>query len=254
MYTDLQLREVFHLCFLERLLKLTSPSQFALKGGVNLRFFFHSPRYSEDMDLDVLAGGVDTLKKNGYKILTDASFQRSLQVYGIESLEINDPSKAKHTGVTQRFRLGLITSAGQRLPTKVEFSRRDQSPADLQTELLDPQIARDYRKLSFRVQHYPGTVAALHKVAALFGRQVTQARDVFDLHLLLSGGYISRADVQAHFPAKEQSASAECVMSLGFDAFAGQVLEFLPEHERERYSSSAAWAQMQESVLSLFAD
>ena len=182
MYTELQLREVFHLCFLERLIKLTAPGLYALKGGVNLRFYFKSPRYSEDMDLDVFAGSVGTLKKNGYKILQEASFLRSLQVYGIDSIEINDPDKSKPTEVTQRFRVGLFTQAGQRLPTKVEFSRRteqEQISEQLVTERIDPEIARYYRKLSFPVQHYTGEVAALQKVAALYGRQTTQARDVF---------------------------------------------------------------------------
>jgi hypothetical protein len=64
-------REVFHLLFLERLFVASQASQYVLKGGVNLRLFFGSPRYSEDMDLDVVAGSVTTLKKNGFKILED---------------------------------------------------------------------------------------------------------------------------------------------------------------------------------------
>jgi hypothetical protein len=64
---------------LERLFAASSASQYVLKGGGNLRFFFASPRYSEDMDLDVVAGGVATLKKNGFKILQDKSFARTMQ-------------------------------------------------------------------------------------------------------------------------------------------------------------------------------
>jgi hypothetical protein len=52
-YSHRQQREIFHFLFLERLLKIADPRLFVLKGGVNLRFFFNSPRYSEDMDLDV---------------------------------------------------------------------------------------------------------------------------------------------------------------------------------------------------------
>ena len=66
MYTPHQQREIFHLLFLERLLKVSDPRAFVLKGGANLRFFFGSPRYSED--LDVLASVVGTLRKNGYRI------------------------------------------------------------------------------------------------------------------------------------------------------------------------------------------
>ena len=54
MLSDMQIREVFHFYFLDRLLKLSDPGLYILKGGVNLRFFFMSPRYSEDMDIDVL--------------------------------------------------------------------------------------------------------------------------------------------------------------------------------------------------------
>lgn len=67
MFSDTQIREVFHFLFLERLLKISDAGIYVLKGGVNLRFFFLSPRYSEDMDLDVLAGSVPTLKKKATK-------------------------------------------------------------------------------------------------------------------------------------------------------------------------------------------
>lgn len=107
------LREAFHLTFFERLLKISDISLYCLKGGVNLRFFHKSPRYSEDMDLDVFAGSVETLKKNGYKILNDASFQRRLQTVGIANLEIGDKDKAKHTETVQRFKINLVTSSGQ---------------------------------------------------------------------------------------------------------------------------------------------
>jgi len=112
MKADIQLREIFHFCFLERLLKISDPKLYVLKGGVNLRFFFHSPRYSEDMDLDVLAGNVSTLKKNGYKILENLAFKRNLRTYGIDDIKVNDPAKAKQTETTQRFRVRLVTLLG----------------------------------------------------------------------------------------------------------------------------------------------
>jgi len=158
MYTDRQLRELFHFCFLERLLKISDIKLYVLKGGVNLRFYFHSPLYSEDMDLDVIAGSVATLRKNGYKILDDAAFRRNLRTYGIEDIEINDPLKAKHTETTQRFRMRLITASGDSMPTKIEFSRRNISADPTSIELIDPEIARFYNKLSFRCQHYPAEV------------------------------------------------------------------------------------------------
>ena len=215
MLSDTRIREVFHFCFLERLLKLSDPSIYILKGGVNLRFFFNSPRYSEDMDIDVLAGSVATLKKNGYKILQDAAFKRSLRLFDIEDIEINDPNKAKQTTTTQRFRFALITPAGHRLPTKVEFSRRKQDVAeDAPMELIDPVIARQYRKLAYRCRHYPGEVAVVQKIKALAGRTVTQARDVFDLAILFTGGYTLPTAKEPLITKPQLAQAIDCLMGL----------------------------------------
>lgn len=63
-YSHRQLREVFHLIFLGQLLRVSDPTLYVLKGGTNLRFFFHSPRYSEDMDIDVLGGSNNSCHSN----------------------------------------------------------------------------------------------------------------------------------------------------------------------------------------------
>jgi hypothetical protein len=250
MLSDTQIREVFHFCFLERLLKLSDPSIYILKGGVNLRFFFNSPRYSEDMDVDVLAGSVTTLKKNGYKILQEAAFKRSLRLFDIEDIEINDPNKAKQTTTTQRFRFALITPAGHRLPTKVEFSRRKQGLADeAPLQLINPDIARQYRKLAYRCRHYPGEIAVAQKIKALAGRTVTQARDVFDLGILFTGGY-TRSTAKDSLISKPQLAQAiDCLMGLTWDDYQGQVVEFLDTESRANYGTESAWETLQALVL-----
>lgn len=251
MYSDIQLREVFHFCFLERLLKISDPGMFVLKGGVNLRFFFNSPRYSEDMDLDVLAGSVTTLRKNGYKILADGAFIRSLRTYGIEDIELNDPKKAEQTETTQRFRFGLITAAGLRLPSKVEFSRRGGKLEKPEMELIRPEVAREYRKLSYRCQHYPGEVAVLQKILALAGRPATQARDVFDLGILHAGGYASTIKSYKILTSEKRQQATNALLSLTFEDFNGQVVDYLDEDTRATYGTSAAWLQLQETILGL---
>jgi predicted nucleotidyltransferase component of viral defense system len=250
MLSDTQIREVFHFCFLERLLKLSGPSIYILKGGVNLRFFFNSPRYSEDMDIDVLAGSVATLKKNGYKILQDAAFKRSLRLFDIEDIEINDPNKAKQTTTTQRFRFALTTPAGHRLPTKVEFSRRKQGVADdAPTELVDPEIARQYRKLAYRCRHYPGEIAVAQKIKALAGRRVTQARDVFDLAILFTGGYTHQTAKKPLITKSQLAQAIDCLMGLTWSDYQGQVVEFLDTESRAEYGTESAWETLQALVL-----
>ena len=46
--------ELIHLVLLDLLGRKVDKKQYALKGGCNLRFFFKSIRYSDDMDLDCL--------------------------------------------------------------------------------------------------------------------------------------------------------------------------------------------------------
>jgi predicted nucleotidyltransferase component of viral defense system len=252
MHTARELREVFHFCFLERLLRVADANLFVLKGGVNLRFFFHSPRYSEDMDLDVVAGSVATLKKNGYKLLGDAALRRTLRTYGIADVEVNDPDKAKHTETTQRFRVQLVTESGERLPSKVEFSRRAPKPdAGREVAQIDSEIARHYQRLAFRCQHYDGTAAVVQKILALAGRPVTQARDVFDLDVLQRGGHIPKVPLRTLVSEEQCAAAAANVGSLAFEDFAGQVLEFLDDEHRRDFDDVAAWRAMLDHVETL---
>jgi predicted nucleotidyltransferase component of viral defense system len=46
--------ELFHLVFVRALFsELSDKRLVAIKGGINLRFYFQSVRFSEDLDLDV---------------------------------------------------------------------------------------------------------------------------------------------------------------------------------------------------------
>ncbi len=255
MFSDIQLREAFHFCFLHRLLKISDIDLYVLKGGINLRFFFGSPRYSEDMDLDVVAGSVATLKKNGYKILEDASFVRSLRVFDIDAIDVNDPAKAKHTETTQRFGCSLVRGSGVRLPTRVEFSRRADDPGDAaDIELLDAAIAKPYRKLAFRCRHYSGSAATVQKVHALAGRAVTQARDVFDLGILLRGGYLRTAVAAGALKGAPVRAAIDCLMGLGWEDYDGQVVQYLDDDSRKEFGHREGWMTLQNSVFEALQD
>jgi len=255
MFSDTEIREVFHFCFLQRLLSASDPGIYVLKGGVNLRFFFKSPRYSVDMDLDVLAGNVVTLKKNGYKILEDAAFQRSLRVFGIDAIEVNDPAKAKHTDTTQRFGCALVTESGLHLPTKVEFSRRAEDPGDdAPYESIDSEIALRYRRLAYRCRHYSGAAAVRQKIEALAGRAVTQARDIFDLAILIRGGHFAAAAAKGALADLALDDAIECLASLHWQDYEGQVVEFLDTAGREEYGTREAWRSLQMSAFSALVD
>lgn len=246
-YTSRQQREIFHFLFLERLLKIADPRLFVLKGGVNLRFFFNSPRYSEDMDLDVLGGSVTTLKKNGYRILEDPSFARSLATFGVTALIINDPTKAKHSTTTQRFRARLVTTSGDVYPTRVEFSRRG-SEHEYVTETIDPGIARPYRRLAFACQHYTAQSAALQKVNALAHRSEIQVRDAFDLYVLWLGGHLTSRVTSSMAQAVRRRA-IENLLVFSYADYQGQVLDYLEPEQMERFGPERVWNEICETLL-----
>ena len=264
-YTHRQLREAFHLLFLERLLKLTDPRLYVLKGGTNLRFFFGSPRYSEDMEIDVLGGSVATLRKNGYRVLEDRAFRRSLRALGIDGVEVNDPERAKHTATTQRFRVRLVT-AGESWPTKVEFSRRPQlggrgrypaaergrsaAASSFVTDSISPTVTGAYRQLAFRCQHYTGTAAVAQKLSALANRTEPQVRDAFDLHLLWLGGHWDRS-IASELPGEERARAMEVLVSFSFADYASQVVDYLEPAAQDEFGGAERWNDLCAALLEL---
>ena len=234
--TDRQHVELFHLLFLVQLGQTLDKKRFALKGGCNLRFFLRSPRYSEDMDLDVRMEPVDMLREKVSGILKSTPFRQILQTRGIE---IEHFTESKQTDTTQRWKLGLLVPGIELpLPTKVEFSRRGFDESAL-FESVDRDLVQRYALPPLMTNHYPATTACRQKIEALVSRSVTQARDVFDLHLLLASG-ADMALVHQMEAVMREDAQAKA-MSITFDQFKGQVLAYLAPEWQAQYGSAEVW-------------
>ncbi len=230
--------ELFHLLVLSHLGQTIDKQVYALKGGCNLRFFFKSPRYSEDMDFDVQTLSVDDLRTRVERVLNAKAFRQALAV---RRLAIEHVTASKQTETTQRWKFGLLTPAANRpLPTKIEFSRR-RPFADAVLEPVDPAVLRAFGLPPLLASHYPAPAAWTQKVNALACRSVTQARDVFDLHLLLATGAIDPADVRTDLtPELAREAEQRC-LSLRFADFKAQVLAYLPPDQQALYDSPDMW-------------
>jgi hypothetical protein len=100
MYDSLQQREVFHLEFLRWFSRKVDSRYYALKGGANMRFFFGSIRYSEDMVLDITKVRVDAVQDIVLQILRSQNFIDNLRPYGIQSISFPNIVKAKQTETT----------------------------------------------------------------------------------------------------------------------------------------------------------
>ncbi len=246
-YSALQLREIFHLEFLRELVKKIPASAFVLKGGSNLRFFFGSIRYSEDMDLDAWGIPVEKLQARCLEVLSAGPLLNRLRTFGVEKIIPPDMRYAKQTETVQRFKLHLINSAGEDLFTKVEFSRRGfDSP--YRAETVDASVLSEYRLPPIIVQHYLSQAAAAQKIRALIQRRKTEARDIFDLYLL--GARISEEsdsfDKLTSAGIKEVEGR---VYSVDYEQYRDQVVSFLPPDDQAHYSSERIWDEMRLRVI-----
>ncbi|MEI7752268.1 MAG: nucleotidyl transferase AbiEii/AbiGii toxin family protein [Candidatus Omnitrophota bacterium] len=241
-YSILQVREVFHLEFLRWFTRKLQTGQYALKGGVNLRLFFGSVRYSEDMDIDVKGTGVERIKKTVMDILETRGFADSLNAFGIERVVSPDLLKAKQTETTQRFKIHLITSGGEDLFTKIEFSRRGFS-GPIIVEPVSAQILRSYKMTPLLVPHYDANAAIRQKIHALAQRSVLQPRDIFDLFVLHSR-YEKTVPEQTPIDGGVLKTALANIFQVEFPRFRDAVVAYLDAEDQKAHDSPASWDEV----------
>jgi predicted nucleotidyltransferase component of viral defense system len=244
MWNAKQYVEIFHLTFLRHLESKLDKALLALKGGCNLRFFFKSIRYSEDMDFDVRVIAKATLQNKINKVLVSDALAHTLRSKGIEILTVSEP---KQTETTQRWKLSLrCVGLALPLPTKIEFSRREMVE-EVAFEVVDNDLIRAYQFYPIITNHYVVQAAFNQKVNALVHRTETQARDIFDLKLLLD----LRADpkkIPGNLKGK-LTIAIENAMGIGFHEFKGQVQAYLMEEYQQYYDSAEVWHGLQQEVI-----
>ena len=238
----LQMREVFHLEFLRWFARKLEADRYVLKGGVNLRLFFKSIRYSEDMDIDVKGVRVDKIKKNVMDILEAPGFSDSLKSFGIERIVSPDLTKAKQTETTQRFKIHLLTTGGEDLFTKVEFSRRGLKGSQV-VEPVSSEILRAYKMAPLLVPHYDAASAVAQKIQALAERTVLQARDIFDLFVLSSQCEESKQN-KIEVSRTILKTAHDNIFLVEFPRFRDTVVAYLGAEDQKAYSSSTAWDEI----------
>jgi predicted nucleotidyltransferase component of viral defense system len=234
--------ELFHLAFLQVLQSRLDQGRYVLKGGVNLRYFFESVRYSEDIDLD--AAGIERweLEEKVDGVLGSPAL--SVLLRG-GNLVVESFSKPKQTETTQRWKVSLnLAGRSEPVRTKIEFSRRSGDDRHI-LESVPGRIVAPYALRSPSLRHYKAESATEQKVEALAGRSETQARDVFDLDLLLR----RQPELAAALPAALRERAAERALGLPVAAFRDQVLSFLDPEVFELYTGPDAWEQIRGFVV-----
>lgn len=246
MLSDRQAVELFHLHFVRLLCSGPSKGSFAIKGGCNLRFFFESVRYSEDIDLDVAGLPVHALKEKVSAVLSGPALSLVLRSRGIAIASVSAP---KQTETTQRWKVGL-SAEGHAIPlhTKIEFSRRP-AMEESKVEPIAASVLAEHQLMPFLAPHYPLAAALRQKVGALAGRSVVQARDVFDLGVLFarSGGKVNALEPTRSLLPK----AIERAMDVSYADFKSQVGSYLQPDHLDTYGSREAWDALQMGVVDL---
>lgn len=234
--------ERFHLLFCKALLTTHDKTLIVLKGDCNLRFFLGSNRYSEDIDFDIETVAKETLRKRVDKVLESTVLASSLAATKIQVISYSAP---KQTETVQRWKVSL-RAQGMDIPSKIEFSRRGIDRVGVQFEPIDPLVLAEHRLTQTVMTHYGAPHAIKQKIEALGGRTETQARDVYDLGHLLSRQKASLPKIASTTIAK----AIECALSIDFDQFHGQVVEYLEGDAKAFYSGKSAWDRLQSQVIS----
>lgn len=247
--TDARIIEFFHLAFLQVLQARLDQARYVVKGGANLRYFFESLRYSQDIDLDAVA--IEPWKLEGKidEVLGAPAMGLLLRSGG---LVIRSVTKPKQTETTQRWK-PVIEVSGRSAPvrTKIEFSHRGTDPRRI-LEAVPNRIVAPYAMRAPMILHYTSDAAIEQKIAALALRSETQARDVFDLELLLRQHHDNFGPREIQRGILE--AALKRILDLPFGAFQDQVLPFLDPEITELYEAPAAWERMRAFVAERLSD
>jgi predicted nucleotidyltransferase component of viral defense system len=234
--------ELFHLLFLEHFGRNIDKALYALKGGCNLRFFLLSPRYSEDIDLDIHTIEKSTLQKKMERILRGMPFNIALKAKGIS---LTDYSAPKQTPTTQRWKIQLVIGKGILSHTKIEFSRREK-PAHTIFEPINRELAFTYQIPPLMANHYSKEEAFSQKISALLGRPTTQARDLFDLYHLIQ----CKTDVsQISIDQLQEKRLLDIISGISYEDYCSLVVAFLPDDQQEIYQSVEVWERMVFQVI-----
>lgn len=259
MISATEAREAVHVLLLRQLGRIRDGRAVILKGGVNLRLFYGSPRYSEDMDLDGEPETRLAIRGAIRGIFEDRGFLDSLRRLGLRGL---DPKEGpnKDTEVTFRYKFHVLAPGDQSYGTKVEVSFREREGVD-SFVAATPDTGRTEKYLpndaGFSVQRYDRPSALRQKIAALAGRTRIEARDIFDINLLLgSRGEPFQEQQLVTFLARTVDQATlrlahERTLQLEYPEYESLVVRFLEDDVREAYRSESKWDELRLRAASL---
>src|SRR5664280_1393007 len=163
-----KLVELLHLALLQVMPSYLPVSDYAVKGGANMRLSYGSRRRSQDIDLDYLGGRFHIVEDAVDAALASRAFGDLLRVAGVE---MSEPTKPKQTGTTRRWKF-YVDGPDARLNTKIEFSAPEADPEHA-FETARGDLGRAMGLRVVKAEHYLPPAAIRQKIHALAQRRET---------------------------------------------------------------------------------
>jgi len=164
-------REYCQHLFLSYLYQQPRSEQILFKGGTALRFIFHSPRYSEDLDFT----GVNITQREAEEIFTNTLADVENTGIGVE-LEEGKPTTGGYLGIA------TFQAYGKNVRVQIEVSLRNGKGVKGISSLIENDYIPAYTLI-----HLPKEEIIKGKIQALINRR--KPRDFYDYFFLLSGNY-----------------------------------------------------------------
>ena len=242
----MQIRELFHMVFLRNFSQKFAGRMYALKGGICLRFFYNSIRFSEDIDFDISQKiPIDTLSKNIDNILKSQVTISNLLSYGITDINFRE---VKRTRVTQRWKVKLIMSDKTELSTKIELSKRKNEFSWI-SGIPDRELLLVYQVTPFVSQYYNAIELATQKIYALASGTRTAVRDLFDLHHLFFSCNVNVDEVKKEIKGDVLKDCINKISVFKISDFQSEIIPFLPLDIAKYYSDKLNVEQMKNDCL-----
>jgi len=232
-----KLVELLHLALLQVMPSYLPVSDYAVKGGANLRLFYSSRRRSQDIDFDYLGDRFHAVEGAVDSALASRAFRDLLRVAGVE---MSEPTKPKQTDTTRRWKF-YVDGPDAHLNTKIEFSARE---ADVEHafETARADLGRVIGLRVVKAEHYLPPAAIRQKIRALAQRHEAEPRDVFDLDLLLATYRDQIRPGEVDGPTLQGAIDA--ALSIPYETYADLVVQYIEDDFVGIYGRREAWTDM----------
>jgi hypothetical protein len=183
-------------------------------------------------------------------ILNAPALRETLRTYGISQIVPPNVASAKQTATVRRFKVHLVTTAGEDLSTKVEFSRRG-FDTPVRSESVSSPVLAAYHMAPLIVPHYPANPAARQKLRALASRHEPQARDIFDLYVLSPHPDVRSTPITQGLTRAEIQEARERIFSVSYEQYRDTVVTFLEPEDATAHGSPEVWDEVRLRVAAL---